>query len=131
IAAPAPAQIPSDGYAASAEMVPGHYACLEFRGNRPVEFGSYTGTRFSNEFDIVDGATYAYRGTKRIEGGYSLDKATGVIAWKTGPFSPDPDGSAITGHNTTRKSDGKPAIILTFHIPKFPDTNEFCALVTK
>lgn len=128
-AATAAAQAQSADYTRSATVVPGHYACLEFRGNRPVEFGQYTGTRFSNQFDVVDGSRYEYRGSQRQPGTYSFDPATGAIAWTSGPFAPDPDGSSVDAVSTVRASDGTPAIILTFRIPKLGESREFCALV--
>lgn len=128
-AATAAAQAPGVNYTPSATVAPGHYACLEFRGNRPVEFGQYTGTRFSNQFDIVDGGRYEYRGSQRRPGTYSFTPATGAIAWTSGPFAPDPDGSSVDAISTVRTSDGTPAIILTFRIPKLGESREFCALV--
>jgi hypothetical protein len=125
----AAAQPPGPNYAPSTTVVPGHYACLEFRGNRPVEFGQYTGTRFSNQFDILDGKRYEYRGSERQPGTYAFDPATGAITWTSGPYAPDPDGSSVDAVSTVRISDGTPAIILTFRIPKLGESRESCALV--
>ncbi|WP_207459648.1 hypothetical protein [Azospirillum sp. SYSU D00513] len=126
---PAMAQSPSPNYKVSSTVVPGHYACLEFRGSRPVEFGQYTGTRFSNEFDIVDASRYEYRGSRRQPGAYSFSASTGAITWTSGPFAPDADGTSVEAVSTVRASDGRPAIILTFKIPGLGESREFCALV--
>lgn len=115
-------------YTPTGSVIPGHYACLEFKGNRPVEFGQFTGVKFSNEFDILDSGKYVYRGSKPAPGTYTLDSASGKIRWTSGPFAPSNDGSSIDGQSANRKTDGKPVIILTFHIPRFPDSQEWCAL---
>lgn len=118
----------AEGYAAASSVVPGHYACLEFKGNRAVEFGKFTGVRFSNEFDISADGKYVYRGSKPQPGTYGFDRASGQITWQTGPFAPSDDGSRMDGLSATRP-DGTPVIILTFHIPRFPATREWCAPV--
>lgn len=116
-------------YTPASSVVPGHYACLEFKGNRAIEFGQYTGVKFSNQFDISADGTYVYRGSKPAPGTYSLDRASGQITWLSGPYAPSNDGSSMEGLSANRTSDGKPLIILTFHIPRFPATKEWCAPV--
>lgn len=78
-------------------LIPGHYACMD--GKAPT-----------SEFDILDGTAYFMRGSPMRAGEFSYDKPTHTIRWLSGPFA---EGK-ITGYNTTRLADKRPAIVLKF-----------------
>ncbi|MDX6751421.1 hypothetical protein SH611_16550 [Geminicoccaceae bacterium 1502E] len=120
----------TDNYAASGAVVPGDYACVEFRGQHPSALSGTSSRRFSTRFTIAGDGSYAYRGTQMIPGTWEIDPASGAITWTSGPFAPDADGASVSGWAATRKSDGKPAIVLVYHLPKFGDSPEYCAPVS-
>lgn len=91
---------------------PGYYACKD-------------GTTPTSEFDILDGTAYFLRGATLRAGEFSYDKVTGIITWKTGPFSEND----ITGYNTMRVADRKPVIILHFAADGEAPSTEYCEIV--
>ncbi|MGV3548471.1 hypothetical protein [Rhizobium sp.] len=91
---------------------PGQYACLD-------------GTTPTSEFDILDGTAYFLRGATLRAGEFAYDKVTGVITWKSGPFS----DNSITGYNTMRSADRKPVIILRFNADGEAPSTEYCEIV--
>ena len=93
-------------------LIPGYYACLD-------------GTTPTSEFDILDGTAYFLRGATLRVGEFAYDKATSIIDWKSGPFA----DNNITGYNTTRRSDKKPAIILHFEPAGEEQSTEYCTIV--
>ena len=120
----------SPNFDPSGKLVPGHYACRELPNLTLAETTQFNRSKFTSQFDIAADGTYTYRGAKPQAGTYAFDPATSSIEWKTGPYAPDANGSVL-GHSMIRKSDGKPVIVLTFKIPKFPDSLEYCALLDR
>ena len=123
LATAAGAEIPlSDSCEARPAVEPGHYACRDL--SRP------TMESFTSQFDIVDEATYVYRGSEPASGTYDFDPATGEIRWTSGPYSSAPgETDIITGISATRLSDSTPVIVLRFFSPSYPLQYEYCALL--
>ncbi|MHA6246372.1 hypothetical protein ACXYMU_00420 [Pontibacter sp. CAU 1760] len=127
----------SPNYKLGGKIVPGHYACQEMPGMQLKslsEMGTFqrSTTRWTSQFDILDGATYNYRGSTPRPGNYNYNLKSGTITWTSGPYSSDPgEEDTITGIFTKRASDDHPVILLVFRSPAYGESCEYCALVPK
>ena len=112
-AAAAPAFEVSESYEASAELVPGRYACVS-----GLDFSTQTWT-----FDLAADGRYTIQG---IEGEGELELAPdGSLALLSGPFAPD-ETAGTSAMNTTRVSDGVPVIIIRYDFGA-EVTDDYCA----
>jgi hypothetical protein len=127
----------SPNFKTGGKIVPGRYACQEMPGMQIKslsEMGTFqrSTTRWTSQFDIVDGESYTYNGSKPLKGKYKYNAKSGTIIWTSGPYSSEPDEEdTITGIYTTRSSDGHPVIIQVFRSPAYGESCEYCALVPK
>jgi hypothetical protein len=104
-------------------IAPGKYYCQDWDYYAGA---TITNNRITTQFRVTGPGGYAYIGSKEQPGTMAYTAGSGAIAFKTGPFAPDENGSmdGVFG----RRQDGHPMIVLTYRLKGADVTGEYCTL---
>jgi len=123
IAVPAAAQKLNPLATKGGAIAPGRYACQDwdYYGGPTI-----TNNRVSTWMRVTSAGAYAYIGSKEQPGTMAYTASSGAIAFRTGPFAPDENGTieGVFG----KRQDGHPMIVLTYRLKGADVTGEYCTL---